>query len=539
MKVTMDLSFLDTESRTDILREFAKLSVAENLRLIQENSDLKKVQAQSLEQIRLSYQDTLCRLQKKLFGKGTESLKKKFRTPRSDEVLPHGDGLNPSDEPTAAQKTAKDRAKATEISLYSMQDGELKDEAMTRGNTDSKRSDWKELEGLFDEASEITIIERVYKKVLHRRKKYLFLPSVGTDKEVIVTAKGPSKLLPGCEYSVDFAISVTCDKYQYHQPLNRQVDQMEKKGLYGITSKTLYNLVDALSSHARRAEVMEKIRQDIFSVPLAVHADETTWPILNDHDSDGYIWSICNMAGAYYRFEPSRSGKIIVEMLQGYEGPVVSDEFAGYNRVKNETKCRLCYCWAHARRNFYEILDNHPQDCVAILLLIDELFAVEREAGKSFEKLKKLRAEKSVVLISMIKAWLDEKNLKYLLSEDEMGKSIRYLLGHWKEFTVFLDDIRVPLSNNHAERALRHAVLGRKNFNGSKTINGADVAADHYTIIGTCKLVDLDPAHYYRYIVDTNNAGGEVLSPLGYVRWIWELKIVEREKEAAESAAQA
>ena len=128
------------------------------------------------------------------------------------------------------------------------------------------------------------------------------------------------------------------------------------------------------------------------------------------------------------------------------------------------------------------------------------------------------------------------KSTKYLFAEDEMRRSIHYLLDHWKEFTVFLEDIRVPLSNNHAERALRHTVMGRNNFYGSKTINGADVAADHYTIIETCKLVDLDPAAYYRYLVKTNNAGGEVLSPLGYVRWLWEQK--KAEKAAAAPAAE-
>jgi len=117
-----------------------------------------------------------------------------------------------------------------------------------------------------------------------------------------------------------------------------------------------------------------------------------------------------------------------------------------------------------------------------------------------------------------------------------MAKAIRYLLGHWKEFTVFLDDIRVPLSNNHAERSLRHTVLGRKNFYGSKTIDGADVAADHYTIVETCKLVQLDPAAYYRYLVDTNNADGEVLSPLGYVRRISAQKKAARALAAAEQS---
>ena len=121
-----------------------------------------------------------------------------------------------------------------------------------------------------------------------------------------------------------------------------------------------------------------------------------------------------------------------------------------------------------------------------------------------------------------------------------MGTAIRYLLRNWKEFTVFLEDIRVPLTNNHAERSLRHGVLGRNNFYGSKTINGADVAADHYTIIETCKLVSLEPAVYYRYMVEANNHGREVLSPLGYVRWKYEQKKAAQaaaEKAKAETAA--
>ncbi|HLE01321.1 MAG TPA: transposase [Bdellovibrionota bacterium] len=109
--------------------------------------------------------------------------------------------------------------------------------------------------------------------------------------------------------------------------------------------------------------------------------------------------------------------------------------------------CTLCHCWAHARRNFYEISGNHRDDCRAIILMVDELFAVEREA-KTWDQLRQLRESKSRPIVARIKAWLEEKNLKYLLDEDEMGKSIRYILGNWSELTMFLDDIRVPLSNN-------------------------------------------------------------------------------------------
>ena len=524
-----DVGFLDRETKSEVLREFAKLAVHDNDRLRQENAALKSAQYDA-EQMRLAYEDRLLKLKNKFFSRGSEKLDPELKPRKEQGLLVHGGSLNP-DPVTTSKLTAKNRALDSENLLYPMTESELKEEAIMRGNPDAKTSDWKELGGLFDESTEITIVERTYKKVVHKRKKYLFLPSVGTDKEVIVTAKGPDKLGPGCGYSVDFAIAVACDKYQWHLPLNRQVELMAQKGLTGMTAKTLYGLVDALSSHARRAGVLEKIRKDILEAPLAVHADETPWPVLNDHDSDGYLWTICNMAGAYYRFEPSRSGKVAVEMLKDYAGPVVADDFSGYNRLKRETKCVLCQCWAHARRNFYEIRENHPEDCRAIILMMDELFDVERE-GKTFEALKVLREQKSRAIVERIKTWLDEKNAKYLLRDDEMGKSIRYLLNSWREFTVFLDDIRVPLSNNHAERSLRHSVLGRKNFYGSKTINGADVAADHYTIVETCKLLSLDPAAYYRYLVKTNNAGIDAMSPLQYVRWKYEQKKAAREASA-------
>jgi hypothetical protein len=516
----MVADFLERESEPEVLRAFGKMAFEEIDRLSAEIAKLRSSQ-HNADQLRLAYEDRLLKLKNKFFSRGTERLDKEIVPRKGIDLLAHGESANP-DPAKAKKRSAKDRDLSIENALYPVTTAALKEEGDLRGLLGSL-SDWRKMNGLYDEACEITIVERSYKKVIHKREKWIYVPSIGTDKEIIITAKGPEKLFSGCGYSIDFAIAATIDKFQYHQPLNRQVEQMEKRGLAGITAKTLYSLTEALSTHIRKSGVLEKIRADIFSMPLAVHADETPWPILSNHDSDGYLWTICNMGGAYYRFEPSRSGKVIVEMLKRYGGPVLTDDFKGYDRLKRETKCRLCQCWAHARRNFYEIRQNHMEDCREIILMIDELMDIERE-GKTFEKLKILREERSRDVVTLIRQWLDEKNGKYLLKADEMGRAIRYLLNSWKEFTVFLDDIRVPLTNNHAERSLRHTVLGRNNFYGSKTINGADVAADHYTIVETCKLLSLDPAVYYRYVVSTNNAGCEVLSPLGYVRWKWEQK---------------
>src|SRR5258708_38163290 len=95
-------------------------------------------------------------------------------------------------------------------------------------------------------------------------------------------------------------------------------------------------------------------------------------------------------------------------------------------------------------------------------------------------------------MIEKIKSWLDV-NLEKFRPEDGLTGAINYSLKYWSGLIEFLEDIRIPLSNNEAERSIRHAVMGRKNFYSSRTHNGADVAAIFYTIIESCKKVEVDP----------------------------------------------
>ncbi len=106
-----------------------------------------------------------------------------------------------------------------------------------------------------------------------------------------------------------------------------------------------------------------------------------------------------------------------------------------------------------------------------------------------------------------------ETKPKYF-GESKMLEAINYELNYMKEFKAFLSDVSLPLTNNDAERALRHSVLGRKNFNGSKTINGADKAASLYTVIESCKKAELDPSDYLKYLIRQNNLKIQALTPL-------------------------
>lgn len=453
--------------------------------------------------------DQLTRLERKFFGFGRETVHSRPVGHKDQQLKMHS--LRPHDE--EARKTSRSFPKVDDpVKVdYAMGKSDLAEESRMR-DVHAGAEAWEEIEGLFQESTEITVVERVYRKVIHRQKKYRLKDAYNkTGKEVIVTAKGPVKLREGNSYSVDFALSVVMDKYAYHLPLERQRRKMEDESGLTIDVKTLYDQCKGVHEHVEK--ILPKIRRDILSDFCAVHIDESPWRILGS-ESTGYMWVMSNRIGSYYSFEPTRSGAIASELLKGYEGAIVTDGYGGYNRVKDLPSIRRGLCWAHARREFYERWDDYPKECGEILDLIDDLFAIESKAT-SFDELRKLRAIEAREQVNKIHEKLIEVRWRFLPGEG-ISKAIDYCLKFWKELTLFLEDLSVPISNNDAERALRHVVLGRKNYAGSKTIDGADLAAAMYTVIESCKKVGLRPREYLKYLITENWYKREPLSPLEY-----------------------
>jgi transposase len=382
-------------------------------------------------------------------------------------------------------------------------------ESKLRGLNEGQEN-WDKMKNFFQDTVEITITERIYTKVVHRQAKYRLKDEVNTTgKEVIITAPGPVKIKPGCTYSVDFALAVVSDKYEFHMPLERQRRKMESAGLE-IDVKTLYSLCKNVAEHCET--ILPQIQKDLFNDFCALHLDESPWPIIGG-DRTSYMWAVSNRLGSYYRFEPTRSGKVALEILEGYKGAVLTDGFAGYNRIKGHSDYRVGHCWAHARREFYDRWDDYPKETEQIIRLIDQLFSIETKA-KTFEELRTLRKVESQKVADEIYSLLLNTKARFLPSEG-ITSAINYCLKFWKELTLFLKDLSLDLSNNDAERALRHIVMGRKNFGGSKTIDGADVAATLYTVIETAKKVGLQPKHYLKYLITERWHRRVPLSPLG------------------------
>jgi transposase len=175
------------------------------------------------------------------------------------------------------------------------------------------------------------------------------------------------------------------------------------------------------------------------------------------------------------------------------------------------------------RRKFWDIRDNYPTPCQEILDLIAELYTVERLIPQelSQEAQLPLRAEfrqrLSRPLVERIEQWGKDYALK-TLEQSGLGRAIAYMQGLWPGLVRFLDNPKIPLDNNGTERAIRGPVVGRKNFYGSRSRRGTEVAATFYTIFETAKLLQLDPAAYLRAVVlNALAAPGAVTLPADYI----------------------
>ena len=184
--------------------------------------------------------------------------------------------------------------------------------------------------------------------------------------------------------------------------------------------------------------------------------------------------------------------------MAGFAGILQADAYAGFNRLydpKREPGTILeAACWAHARRKLYELAAASKAPIAAeAVRRIDELFKIEREInGKPAAERLAVRKERTKPLVLELETWLRIQHAR-VSRKSEIGKAIAYALNHWTALTRFLEDGRICLSNNAAERALRGIAVGRRNWTFAGSDRGGERAAAIYTLIETCKLNGVDP----------------------------------------------
>lgn len=346
--------------------------------------------------------------------------------------------------------------------------------------------------GQTEDAEEITVEERSYRLVLHRRQKYRCACNAN-----VATAPGPPKLISGGRYSPEFAVHVAVQKYAEHLPLERQVEIMARHGLE-TTSQALWDQLAAAAAVLQPS--YEALGVWLRKQPL-LHVDETGWPVnaLDTKKPHWTAWCLCTEAATWFRIASAKSEAEGRRLLGEYHGTVVADGYKVYkNLARGSPGYRLAHCWAHVLRKFRDTAENDFRS-TWMLERIGELYKREREillaAGGEVIQHLALRQEKLKPLLEEIRQWaLAQSGLR----RGDFGKALAYVLSHWHGLTQLLEDAAVPLDNNPAERALRGLVVGRKNHYGSRSPRGADVSGLFYSLIGTARLRALDPSTYLR-----------------------------------------
>ena len=350
-----------------------------------------------------------------------------------------------------------------------------------------------------DVTETLELIPRQWKVIQHVRKKFSCRAC-----EAITQPPAPSHPIARGRAGPKLLAHILFAKYGLHLPLNRQSDVYEREGI-DLDVSTLADWVGAAA--ATLMPLVDVIRARVFAAER-IHADDTTVPVLAKGKTRvGRLWTYVRddrpFAGpdppaAMFFYSRDRGGEHPEQHLVGYAGLMQADAYAGFTKLYQANRkpgpIIEAACWAHGRRKFYDLarLSKAPIATEAVKR-IDVLFAIEREInGLMPEERVRVRQERSRSLIIELHTWLREQRAR-LSKNSDTTKAINYSLNRWDAFTRFLDDGRLCMSNNAAERELRAVALGRKNWTFAGSDEGGRRAAAIYTLIATAKLNDVDP----------------------------------------------
>ncbi len=307
---------------------------------------------------------------------------------------------------------------------------------------------------------------------------------------------------------------ILVEKYANHQPLNRQSEQYAREGIE-LSVSTMADHVGACT--ATLMPLYELIKAHVFAAER-IHGDDTTVPVLAKVKCrTGRLWTYVrddrpfggvDPPAAVFFYSPDRSGGHPERHLAGYAGILQADAYAGFNTVyKPERKpgpIIEAACWAHARRKFFELADiaskarSKTSAVISPIAFeavqkIDAVFMLERTInGLSPQERLAARRTDIAPLVNALVDWMRQERAK-LSRHNDVAKAMDYMLKRINAFTRFLDDGRICLSNNAAERALRGIALGRKSWLFAGSDRGGERAAIMLTLIQTAKLNDVDP----------------------------------------------
>jgi transposase len=359
----------------------------------------------------------------------------------------------------------------------------------------------------------LEVIPRQWKVIQRVREKFTC-----RDCEAISQAPAPFHVTPRGWAGPNFLAMLLFEKFGQHQPLHRQAERYGREGV----KLSLSTLADQVGAGATALlPIYRRIETHVLAAER-LHGDDTVVPVLAKGATDtGRLWVYVRddtpFAGrappaAVFQYSRDRKGEHPRQHLASWSGVLQADAYGGFAELyapgRQPGPVLEASCWAHGRRKVFELADveaaalrqargEKPRPVYPLALeavrRIDALFDIEREInGLSAEQRRSVRQVRSAPIVAELEGWMGETRDKLPRGHD-LAKALNYMLRRWPSFTRFLDDGRICLTNNAAERALRGVALGRKAWLFCGSDRGGQRAAILYSLIVTAKMNGVDP----------------------------------------------
>jgi transposase len=329
---------------------------------------------------------------------------------------------------------------------------------------------------------------------------------------------------------------IITSKYADHLPLNR-LEGILKRHSVDIT---VSNMCDWVGKCAELLEPLVKRMHQLILLSPKINTDDTAIPIKSTSRKgstyNGYLWVyIDDKNNVVFDFTPNRSRNGPIDFIgKKYNGYVQADAYSGYDELFRVSDAIEVGCNAHARRKFEYALDSDPVRAARMMALWGRLYEIESSAKKenyNSAQLTEARRNEAKPILEEIRAVLYEYK-DQVLPKSPMGKAITYALNQWDALNRYTADPILSIDNNLSERALRMVVIGRKNYMFAGSEAGAERAAIIYSLVGSCKLNDIDPFAYFNDVlrrVSTHPA--DMIDELLPGKWKPQLKKTEITEE--------
>jgi transposase len=329
--------------------------------------------------------------------------------------------------------------------------------------------------------------------------------------EAITQAPAPALPTPRGRAAPGMLAHLLVSKYLDHLPLYRQSTIYARDGL-DLDRSTLSDWVGQAVWLLQ--PIVEGIRRHVFAAEK-IHGDDTPVPVLEPglgRTRTGRLWvyvrddrPFCGPAppAAVYFYSPDRGGEHPAQHLAGFAGFLQADAYAGFEALYDQRRrtpgtmaITEVACWAHSRRNIFEVWETTKSPVAkAGLDQIALIYAIEDKARFAPPAERLAHRAAAIPLIDAFFAWAETTERK-LSARSALAEALRYMLKRRTALTRFATDARLEADNNIAENAIRPIALGRRNWLFASSNSGGQRAAAMYSILQTAKLNHVNPQAY-------------------------------------------